>query len=73
MHDRLEPSVKLIGPKRLNERRLGAPFANGNSNAEQPLPQFISVRFQVGFIAPLRCSTLSEGLVAVFAEPLIYR
>jgi len=75
LHDRLERSVKLIGSKRLYARRLGAPCANSNNNAKQPLPKFVSVRSeqQVGFIAPPICSTLSGGLVAVFAEPLIYR
>jgi hypothetical protein len=72
---RLEQSVKLIGPKRLYARRLGAPCAYSNNNAEQSLPQFVSARFvqQVRFIAPPICSTLSKGLVAVFAETLIYR
>jgi len=72
---RLEQSVKLIGPKRLYARRLGAPCAYSNNNPEQSLPQFVSARSgqQVRFIAPPICSTLSEGLVAVFAETLIYR
>src|ERR1700730_4264283 len=64
LHDRPERSVKLIGLKRLYARRLGAPCANSNNNAEQPLPQFVSVRSeqQVGFIAPPICSTLSDGV-----------
>jgi hypothetical protein len=74
-HGRLEQSVKLIGPERLYARRLGAPCAYDNNNAGQSLPQFVSAWSgqQVRFIAPPICSTLSEGLVAVFAETLIYR
>jgi len=61
--------VKLIDPKRLYARRLGAPCANSKNNAEQPFAtaRFCSIRVKrFGVLGAARSGGSSGHISSVF-------